>query len=620
MAYAAFSRVDPRLLAQDFGADKSAAIGAVGDTIKALGGIAADTITEIDKKKKEEDDLAFLQFQRTQEVQRAYDSNQEQIALYEGTRFEPGEFTPPPGYTIENGRAILETEVNNLADGITGKRRERRKKRNQKRIAKGKDPLAYKQGDVILDSQGNEVIEVTPTNNVEETEEETKPAIYNDINGAFPGSNFGGGYRSKKEALTAKDSLASATSGLNEVSGAITNITSSPNYDAAANPMLTSFQTASDNNAVHTMYDSASKNTYYVWQGKDGSYHRVNASNVITRNGQLNVGAFTGGKEVQGRVTNSSVTDGLLAKKALQPIFTKLNNGQYVPPAQVAVIENTLTNEFTSNPDMLASYIRNNEVVDPTPDDGEITAADAAAFHMGTLRGNPLFETGFNAPPPTVTNTTDTIKGLYGNIVTSYKAKDATFFESLGLKGARFVGDTLTYEDDKGKTQVLRPSQLESLLQPLILRNYGSGRERTNLLNAYPSILQGIREENEVKLEEARATKKAEQTNRVLGYNVRQLKTQLDAAVGEDAKMDATILEGMGPKDNPIKTIKKDKYGDEFTVTFDDGSTLRVNPDNDSDVNKLYNVLQQTPAGETPTTTTTTEIPEAHPELEDLVI
>ena len=126
-----------------------------------------------------------------------------------------------------------------------------------------------------------------------------------------------------------------------------------------------------------------------------------------------------------------------------------------MPLAQKALLEQTITKMFADDDDLLKSFIRNTDKFeDPTPDDGKVTPADAAAWYIGYIKDNPVYKEGWDKKPDAVFDPIQknieyisAIKGAYTLGQSSAKGKGAVpslYFQQLGLKNARWQNGPTT--------------------------------------------------------------------------------------------------------------------------------------------------------------------------------
>lgn len=455
MAYAAFAKVDPRLLAQNFGGDKSASIAAAG---KAVADISDSIIAAKDKKKKdakETEDRKWTDFKRTTEVQEVYDKWSKKVELnVAGVSADPPSF---PGYTIEGGRAIKTAEANNLADGLTGNRKERRKKRNKRRIARGKDTLSYKEGDVKFDAEGQEIVDVPKaTEATEEKVDGPLEMIYSKLNEKVPGS-YDQRYKSVEQAEAALEAAAVANANLGEkVVPAIAKIVDSPLFDGDSpqNAAIVSLHTAASAQppGVHSVYNHKTRTVDYVWQDAGSGETMTLSSNNVT---EL---SLNGGKAVTLATTNENVIEKLLvnanSKVAMELLQSASLTGKFIPGLEAAkgTIHTETAQYLTDTPGALESYIRTSGIkkaitdgdfVDPTPNSG-ITAEDAASFTLGTIQKDQRFAGAFTnkkvvkevkVKPINVANV---LQDIDSDINVNFNNRNVAFFESKGYKEVRF--------------------------------------------------------------------------------------------------------------------------------------------------------------------------------------
>ena len=502
MAYAAFAKVDPRLLAEKEFTDHSAAITAagkaVGDTLQGLGDLELAK-SDWDKEEKariqQENDNEFLQWQRDEAVMQSYLDFQERKELGYGA--DPGTWTPPPGYTSDGRRIINDTEGSNIVNGI-----------------KGTNSSSSETSDgVTVENENNEVVVDGDSGNDGGNDGNDiyygEGGLDSSLSGQY-GPNYR--YRNRDEAIAAIDGIDAANGNLDNLKTGVGNITGLPNYDAEANPRITSLTTALENDGVRSVYNHSTNQVDYVWQDSDGKWYNMPAS-AVSQDGQVNTTLLNKGEKVKSKLNRVDVLDGLLVSKS--PGGTAVQRLRMDVPltdAELQQAQDSVTTElrvqFKKDPDALASFIRTNNVVDPTPDDGEITAEDAANWFWGTLEGDETMRAFNSTTDSGAFNAGRTLDGYYDTVENAYEIQDERFFQELGLKGARFVDGVLMYEQSDPQTDGTVKTKLvpwdntqlnvHSLSRSLILKNHGSSAERTALLGLHGKNTVAINEAIEV--------------------------------------------------------------------------------------------------------------------------
>ena len=150
MAYAAFAKVDPRLLAQDFGADKSEVIKAAGSLVGEVGDAAATII------KANADAEAARETELNQIGENIVNENQ-RLQQWTDNGNLPEDFETIPGYTVRDGQVVYENQIRQMALGLKGKEG-RQFRRDQRRVNRGKKART-KLGSKYFDDEGQVVDE-----------------------------------------------------------------------------------------------------------------------------------------------------------------------------------------------------------------------------------------------------------------------------------------------------------------------------------------------------------------------------------------------------------------------------------------------------------------------------
>ena len=619
MAYAAFAKVDPRLLAQSYGADRSASIEAAG---KAVGG-ALEGLGQMQKsiqdKEKEDKEQArkeetydFINWQRTQEVQKAYNDFQEKKSLIKSGDLEGdanAEFIPPPGYTIEGGQIIRETEVQNIAAPLNGTKKTEPKEDSNQYDGTG----TPKKGQVIVTPDGEEII-VGDANRDGVVNDKDK-GIYegpNGLNNAFPGGQYGRGATTVTQAKKRKGVMGAASNGLSTLKDNVTRITNEPGYDADANTELTSLATAVDNDAVHVVYNSTGGangegGAEYVWQDADGKWHRMSADGLVKTDGTIDPKRLNGGQDVSKIYTNADLTNSVLNSRDLElsTAVKALTSGEYIRPEDVATYSQTIMTKvediFAQNPTQLASYNKSAEVVD-LDGDGDIDAADASAHFYGTLSERPMFKGTLEqkAPISTAQHTEAVLGQTYNGIVTNISNKNTAYFTNLGFKNVKFNDKgqltyqiETTYEDEgaiKTKLETVTVTNKQDILnmvRPAVTATY-TGKDKASILGGIDTFSANVLKPSEE--EEAAAAEPVALPEFI--------NTVIEAVDNEDV---AALTGGR------VVNVELDTFGNEFTITLDTGAELHIDPDNEYDM-KRYRGFFEGKTDEQVTASVTTEL------------
>lgn len=629
MAYAAYAKVDPRLLAQDYG-NNSAAITAAGKGISDVLNQLAKNKTDAEVKEKEDEDRRHVEFKRKMEYQKVLDDWTKKRDLnVAGASANPPEF---PGFSNEGGRLIADTEVNNIADGMTDNRRNRRKKRNERRIGRGQDVLKKKKGDVEFDTEGNPILETKKPEAV--TEVQVDPLVtkmYTSLNTINPGA-YNKQYSTVEKALTAKANLGKAQVSLGQKVGPLVEeIVTQPGFDSNSpnNAQLVSFSTAlsADPPGVHTITNHLTNTAEYAWQNAEtGEWEVMPATNVTALS--LNRGKKADLAQTSERFLDKiAVGDVLKADFKLLKLAATAEEGLPGIEAIEQSIEVKSTNLFTEDEDLLNSYVRNADLtniveLDPTQTkvtladiagrlkgkvnpltgkafvvgDNEITASDAASYVLGTVRGDQRWAGAWTSPvnekaSSKITNYGQEYNTLNERTATEFQNKNVTHFSNLGFNNVRFQGEgknltmsytTLVPEIDsvtKKGTGKFTPAYntikandagLHELTGAAISRGQYSTTEKRELLNFYEKPEAAIVEGDEIVEEKVVKVDHAKSASELL-YS----------------KAGVKGFKGKGQ----IRNIFEDVFGNELTIFKLDGTKVRIDPDEPKDMEKLGRLM-----------------------------
>ena len=455
MAYAAFAKIDPRLLKQEFGADKSALITAAGEAVgDALQGLG-DMKKAIEDKEKADEDRAWETWKREKEMQDVYDVwAKEKAANIQGVSEDPPSF---PGYSINAQGRLIKDEATAIADAISPERAERRKRRNKRRIEKGKGVLSQKEGDIELDPVTGEEIVQAPVVEEQESPEEQPNPIHTGLNEQTNSNAYGGQYKDLDESEAATAMLKKGNGALPGLANAVNNVTEAPGYDGKGNVELSSLSTAlsTDPPGVSVVYNHDLGVAEFVWQDNDKKWHTLPTSAYNTQTGELNVKQANGGKEIQNAVTSEFVIDKIIPRTS--NLYGALTKGEFLGNKEeiLQTIQSDAVQFFTDTPGALDSFQRNIPIdpatkkpfEDPTPD-SPWTVEDAASVMQGIVVNDPRFSSTFSAvekkKPITGFNATQAGQDFDSDINRNFNVD--YFSGTLGLKGVTENEDgTITF-------------------------------------------------------------------------------------------------------------------------------------------------------------------------------
>ena len=599
MAYGAFAKVDPRLLAQDFGADRSASIAAAGDAIEKIGNIIVSAKKEGEQKEKEAEDREYTMKRRGQMDQLfAMDVQikQGQVADIERqNEFRKGDLQ-------NNGKIpnlfTVEENTTNLATSI-----------------KGIEPTP--KSDSTPTVEGTDI----------KTDTEIQSSYTNYSNGSTVKSPDGTEY-----TMNNKLNLSAIPPNLpNKVvdkvmarAGVLTN---------ASIGLQTALEdldiTKGGNERLWKIKDS---NLVQVWN-PNSKTNQLAAAYTNTDTGEIEMIPLSdheianGGKLLlesqQPNMTEARVfTSNTFTSKFYNKTLTK----EPMLQQDYDNLERGL-NETFSKPSAVDNYIELNNITDLTGDD-VVNAKDAVAYAMGVGQGLATDREVRKADltPDEVQEAVETrVRNIDAEVQIEYQAGNAQYFRDLGYKEATFDKDgAMTYVEPytttEGKaanklvTFTPTPTEFHKVGRQAIYKNYGSGKERTALASAHTQLTPKIKQEQDAAIEAARLKKVEddkknfnETQRRIVSFTPKQLQNVFNHSAGGSAKIDPTTLEGIAG----IKTVDKDTIGDEFTIHFDDGSELRVNPDNLEDIKKIHALTSEYKFKEEPA------IPKANPKMKD---
>ena len=602
---AGFAKVDPKLLAQKEFVDPAATIKAVGEGI-------SKTLGEVEKLQEERE-----QQERDNELELnniVEDERSETKRLKEWTDNGnlPEDFESKIGYARKDNQVVFENQIKRMALGLTG-RDSRRYNRSKRRLKRGKEALSGRTGDVTFNDDGKEV-DSDGKVLLSTQEDSGKDRTYSDyeqqIFKQFPDLNPE--HSRKLPNKKAIGQYAADTDNSAVVIDVMANTIDDKRLGAINNPQLAGFMQAHKQGRLQRMYNGTTESWDYVWTDSSGKINKKPVELVH----QNQVKAFGAPQE---DVTVNTVAKG---------VNVSFKENVFLDENFRANLKSNIQEYFGNQGDK-AAYINQYgiDVIDLDGDD-DVTPEELYHHWETVYAGiNPNFRDSLNNKGSSSFNAANTLLDYNDDINTEYKAGNDIFFKKLGLKNARFENGVLVHDvtksDGKGGTTTSAvevqntPTNRHDITRQLILGNYGSGKERTALLNEFSNVTVEIEKEEKRILDEAKAEFEAEQKatlvktqRQIVGYSVQQLKTQIDAVIGGTSELDTASLKGIAG----ITAVEKDTVGDEFTVHLEGGKTLRVNPDDDDDVEALHKLLSSHKFEKTETPV----IPEKQPGFEDL--
>ena len=455
MAYAAFSKVDPRLLAQDLGADKSAVITAAGQAFSDI----AEGWGEI---RKAENDADMKNEKKLNEIGENIVLEQERLRKWtEESGKNAAAFTPLPGFTVKDNQIVYENQAELMALSLKGRDR-RRDARNKKRAQRGKDSLEQKGKENKYDSEGNIIDD--EGNILKSIKTERDITAYEPSEFEIMANNeFDNDYDTSVNIPTAAETKANGTLS-QKIDGVNANIIeSTKTLSPENNPVLASYVNAingPEGNRPKELYNANTGGWDLVWKGSDGKLQRISKEELVSKG----TNAFGTPVEDVG-VRNVSV-------EALGSSFEKV---EYRTPDQWANSRSKAIEYLTDNMDAyLGTYgIKKNEngvfvdkdgieIVDENGD-GNLSGEELYVHFDDVLsKLNPVYAASKKQGPPVTPGDQDSqnaqlvVTNLRNELNQSVRTQDASAFLGKTIGGA-VVGDDAYFREGTSTLVIPQP-------------------------------------------------------------------------------------------------------------------------------------------------------------------